>query len=141
SALFGPYHRKSRFLFNARGMAGQALPAELEPAPPLTPKDIERLEQRVQVLADRLQLPVQRRPPADTLLGEALETAANVLDAPRVTLLTQTGDRKELEVRLVLGEDAPNIKSQFRVPIGHGADVFSTALRNGKNVVIGDALG
>jgi hypothetical protein len=52
-----------------------------------------------------------------------------------------TADRKELEVRLALGEDEKALKTQLRLPITHGADVFSSALRNGKSVVIADALG
>lgn len=141
SALFGPYHRKSRFLFNARGLTGQAALPERKVTPPLTPEDIEKLEHRAQVLADRLQVQVQRRQPADALLGEAMETLARVLDVARVTLLTQTTDRKELEVRLSVGEDAKNVKAHFRIPVGHGADFFSTAVRSGKNVIVADALG
>ncbi|MEY2935930.1 MAG: hypothetical protein RL033_6679, partial [Pseudomonadota bacterium] len=68
-------------------------------------------------------------------------TLAVTLDARRVILLTQTSDRKELEVRLSVGEDAKALKGQFRVPLGQGADLFSTTLRTGKNLVVADALG
>jgi HD-like signal output (HDOD) protein len=137
SSLFGPYHKKSRFLFNAREMTGEAQPAERRAAEPLTTESIARLEQSVLVLADGL----AKKRPLDVLLPEALQKLAEVLDARRVLLLTQTGDRKELEVRLSVGEDAKALKSQFRVPLNQGADLFSSTLRSGKNLVVADALG
>ncbi|MEY4547312.1 MAG: hypothetical protein RL685_3507 [Pseudomonadota bacterium] len=137
SSLFGPYHKKSRFLFNARAITGDATPAERAPSVPLTEQELASLERSVERLATGLankQLP-------DTLVAEALQTLAATLDARRVILLTQTSDRKELEVRLSVGEDAKALKGQFRVPLGQGADLFSTTLRTGKNLVVADALG
>ena len=141
SALFGPYHKKSRFLFNARGLAGQPVPAERSASPPLGPEDLERIAKRVAALSERLQVLVQRRQSADGLLQDALELSVRVLDTPRVTLLAMTSDRKELEVRSSLGDDGKNLKAHLRLPLGQAADVFSTALRTGKNVIIADALG
>jgi hypothetical protein len=135
--LFGPYHKKSRFLFNARELTGEGQPAERRAAEPLTEEVIARIEQSVLVLADGL----AKRRPIDVLLPEALQKLAEVLDARRVLLLTQTADRKELEVRLSVGEDAKALKSQFRVPLNQGADLFSSTLRSGKNLVEPDALG
>jgi serine/threonine protein kinase len=136
SSLFGPYHKKSRFLFNARGITGDAAPAERRAALPLTEAEVARLERGVQAIADGL----AKRQPVETLLMDALQKLSGALDARRVLLLTQTGDRKELEVRLSVGEDARALKSQFRVPLGQGADLFSSTLRTGKNLVIPDAL-
>jgi len=137
SSLFGPYHKKSRFLFNAREMTGEGQPAERRAAEPLTEEAIARIEQSVLVLTDGL----AKKRPIDVLLPEALQKLTDVLDARRVLLLTQTGDRKELEVRLSVGEDAKALKSQFRVPLNQGADLFSSTLRSGKNLVVPDALG
>ena len=39
-----------------------------------------------------------KKQPADALLAEAANQLASALDARRVLLLTQTSDRKELEV-------------------------------------------
>jgi HD-like signal output (HDOD) protein len=137
SSLFGPYHKKSRFLFNAREMTGEGQPVERRAAEPLTEEAIARIEQSVLVLADGL----AKRRPVDVLLPEALHELTGVLAARRVLLLTQTSDRKELEVRLSVGEDAKALKSQFRVPLNQGADLFSSTLRSGKNLVVPDALG
>jgi serine/threonine protein kinase/HD-like signal output (HDOD) protein len=137
SSLFGPYHKKSRFLFNARELTGEGQPVERRAAEPLTAESIARLEQGVLALADGL----AKKRPLDVLLPEALQKLADVLDARRVLLLTQTGDRKELEVRLSVGEEAKALKSQFRVPLNQGADLFSSTLRSGKNLVVPDALG
>jgi HD-like signal output (HDOD) protein len=137
SSLFGPYHKKSRFLFNAREMTGEGQPAARRAAEPLTEEVIARIEQSVLVLADGL----AKKRPVDVLLPEALQKLSDVLDARRVLLLTQTADRKELEVRLSVGEDAKALKSQFRVPLNQGADLFSATLRSGKNLVVPDALG
>jgi HD-like signal output (HDOD) protein len=136
SSLFGPYHKKSRFLFNAREITGQAGPAEQRVSAPLTDVELGRLEQSVLVLSEGL----AKRQPIDSLLGEAMQKLAGALDARRVLLLTQTSDRKELEVRLSVGEEAKALKSQFRVPLGQGADLFSATLRSGKNQVIADTL-
>jgi len=136
SSLFGPYHKKSRFLFNAREITGQAEPAERRISEPLTEEELGRLEQNVQALSDGL----AQRQPLDALLAGALDKLADALDARRVLLLTQTSDRKELEVRLSVGEEQKALKSQFRVPIGQGADFFSSTLRSGKNLVIPDTL-
>jgi len=137
SALFGPYHKKSRFLFNARGITGDAAPAERKVSAPPTAEELARIEQTVQHLSEGL----QKKQPADVLLAEAMQRLAPALDARRVILLIQTSDRKELEVRLCVGEDAKALGSQFRVPISQGADIFSSTLRTGKNVVIEDTLG
>ena len=137
SALFGPYHKKSRFLFNARGITGEAAPAERKVSAPPSAEELAHIEQCVQLLSEGL----QKKQPSDVLLAEALQRLAPALDARRVILLTQSSDRKELEVRSCVGEDAKALRSQFRVPIGHGADIFSSTLRSGKNVVIEDALG
>ncbi len=137
SALFGPYHKKSRFLFNARSLTGQPMPAERRVAEPLSANDMARIEQALSMLTDGL----QKKQASDTLLAPALTALSSALGAPRVILLAMTTDRKELEVRLALGEDAKALKSQLKFPITHGADVFSSALRNGKNVTIADALG
>jgi len=137
SALFGPYHKKSRFLFNARGITGEAGPAERKVSAPPSAEELERIARCVQHLSDGL----QKKQPSEPLLAEALQKIAPALDARRVILLTQSTDRKELEVRLCVGEDAKVLRSQFRVPISHGADIFSATLRSGKNVVIEDALG
>jgi serine/threonine protein kinase/HD-like signal output (HDOD) protein len=137
SALFGPYHRKSRFLFNARGITGEPAPSERRESPPITDNERARLAAAVQALSDGL----QRKLPPDALLGDALGALARALDAARVVLMTTSSDRKELTVRLAVGEDAKPLKSQLRLPVTHGADVFSVALRSGKNVVIPDALG
>jgi eukaryotic-like serine/threonine-protein kinase len=136
SSLFGPYHRKSRFLFNAREITGEAGPAERRVGAPLTDAEISRLEQSVQALSEGF----AKRQLSDGLLAEALQKLAGALDARRVLLLTQTSDRKELEVRLSVGEEAKALESQFRVPLGHGADLFSSTLRTGKNLVVKDAL-
>jgi serine/threonine protein kinase len=137
SSLFGPYHKKSRFLFNARGITGEADPLERRASQPLSEEEVARLEQAVQGLSEGL----AQKQPADALLAEAAQTLAGALDARRVLLLTQTSDRKELEVRLSVGEDAKALQSQFRVPLGQGADLFSSTLRSGKNLVVTDALG
>jgi HD-like signal output (HDOD) protein len=137
SALFGPYHKKSRFLFNARGITGEPAPIERRESSPITDNERARLAAAVQALSDGL----QRKLPPDPLLGDALGALARALDAPRVVLMTTTSDRKELTVRLAVGEDAKPLKSQLRLAVTHGADVFSSALRSGKNVVIADALG
>lgn len=137
SSLFGPYHRKSRFLFHASGMTGQQKPVERRERPPLSEEDIAHIEQRAQTLT----LGFQKRQAPDGLLGEALTLMAETLDTPRVILLTQTSDRKEIEVRLAVGADAKAIKGQFKVALGPGSDVFSSTLRSGKNTVIADALG
>jgi hypothetical protein len=97
---------------------------------------VAKLERAVESLADGL----AKRLPPEGLLLEALQKLSGALDARRVLLLAQTADRKELEVRLSVGEDAKALKSQFRVPLGQGADLFSSTLRTGKNLVIGDAL-
>jgi hypothetical protein len=44
-------------------------------------------------------------------------------------------------VRFALGEDAATLKTQLRVPVTQGGDIFSSAIRTGKNVVVEDALG
>jgi HD-like signal output (HDOD) protein/tRNA A-37 threonylcarbamoyl transferase component Bud32 len=137
SALFGPYHRKCRFLFNARTLTGEPLPPERRAALALEPADIARIEAVVTKLNDGL----AKRQPHDTLLGIAMPALAAGLGAHRTILLTQTADRKELEVRLALGEDAATLKTQLRVPITQSGDIFSSALRSGKNVVVEDALG
>ncbi len=137
SSLFGPYHKKSRFLFNARGITGEEGPRERHTAAPLTEEETLGIERSVERLAEGL----LSKQPAEALLSEALQKLAGALAARRVLLLTQTSDRKELEVRLSVGEDAKALKSQFRVPLGQGADLFSTTLRTGKNLVVADALG
>jgi HD-like signal output (HDOD) protein/tRNA A-37 threonylcarbamoyl transferase component Bud32 len=137
SALFGPYHRKSRFLFNARVMNGEAPPAERPPAEPLRPEDVARIEQAVVSLNEGL----VRKLPADALVAQAIQALAQGLGAPRAILLRQTPDRKELEVRYALGDESGTLKTQLRVPITQGGDIFSSALRTGKNVVVEDALG
>ncbi|HTV20454.1 MAG TPA: HDOD domain-containing protein [Polyangiaceae bacterium] len=137
SALFGPYHRKSRFLFNARSLTGEPLPAEPRVAEPLSASDIARIEQAVTALNQGL----QKRQAADGLIANAMQALATGLDAPRVILFTLTGDRKELEVRYAVGDDAGTLKTQLRVPVTQGGDIFSSALRSGKNVVVEDALG
>jgi serine/threonine protein kinase/HD-like signal output (HDOD) protein len=137
SALFGPYHRKSRFLFNARSLTGEPMPAERRMAEPLGPDDIERIEHAVASLNAGL----ARKSPADTLVAQAMQALATGLGAARAILLRMTPDRKELEVRFALGEDAATLKTQFRVPVTQGGDIFSSALRTGKNVVVEDALG
>jgi len=137
SALFGPYHRKSRFLFNARGLTGEATPAEQRPLEPLTAGDVARIEQAVSSLNQGM----QKRQPSDALIANALQALATGLGASRAILLTLTSDRKELEVRHAVGDDAGTLKTQLRVPVTQGGDIFSSALRNGKNVVVEDALG
>jgi len=137
SSLFGPYNKKSRFLFNARAITGEAEPVERRAAQPLTEAETVRLDQSVQALSEGF----ARKQPVDALLAEATEKLAGALDARRVLLLTQTIDRKELEVRLSVGEDAKALKGQFRIPLGQGADLFSSTLRSGKNLVVADALG
>jgi serine/threonine protein kinase/HD-like signal output (HDOD) protein len=137
SALFGPYHRKSRFLFNARTLTGEPIPAERRAAPPLDPSDIARIDQAVAKLNDG----IAKRQASDTLLTSAMQALASGLGAHRTILLTQTLDRKELEVRLALGEEAATLKTQLRIPITQSGDIFSSALRSGKNVVVEDALG
>jgi HD-like signal output (HDOD) protein len=137
SALFGPYHRKSRFLLNARNITGEPMPVEHRDLPPLTESEREQLHEVVEALNEGLsnnQLP-------DALLMDAMRALSRTLEAPRVVLLTTTSDRKELEVRAALGEAAAALKSQFRLPVSHGSDVFSSALRTGKNVVVADTLG
>jgi HD-like signal output (HDOD) protein len=137
SALFGPYHRKSRFLLNARNISGEPLPVEHREVEPLTDAERERLDELVEELNEGLannQLP-------DALLMDAIKSLSRTLQAPRVVLLTTTGDRKELEVRAALGEAAAALKTQFRLPVVHGSDVFSSALRTGKSVVVADTLG
>jgi HD-like signal output (HDOD) protein len=137
SALFGPYHRKSRFLFNARSITGQPLPAERRSAEPLGPDDIERIEHAIATLNAGL----ARKQSADSLVAQAMQALATGLGAPRALLLRMTQDRKELEVRYALGDDAATLKTQFRVPVTQGGDIFSSAVRTGKNVVVEDALG
>jgi HD-like signal output (HDOD) protein/tRNA A-37 threonylcarbamoyl transferase component Bud32 len=137
SALFGPYHRKSRFLFNARSLTGEPSPAEQRNTEPLTSSDIASIEQAVSALNQGL----QKRKPPDGLIAQAMQAQATGLGAPRVLLLTLTLDRKELEVRYAVGDDTGALKTQLRVPVTQGGDIFSSALRNGKNVVVEDALG
>jgi hypothetical protein len=137
SALFGPYHRKSRFLFNARNLTGEAAPAEQRNTEPLTANDVARIEQAISVLNQGL----QKRQPPDGLIAQAMQALATGLGAPRVVLFTLTPDRKELEVRSAVGDDGGTLKTQLRVPVTQGGDIFSSALRNGKNVVVEDALG
>jgi HD-like signal output (HDOD) protein/tRNA A-37 threonylcarbamoyl transferase component Bud32 len=137
SALFGPYHRKARFLFNARSLTGEPAPVERRTAPPLDPNEITGIEQT----ALALQQGLAKKTPPDLLLAQAMGALSSGLAAPRVILLTMTTDRKELEVRFAHGEDAGTLKSQLRVPITQGGDIFSSALRSSKNVVVEDALG
>jgi serine/threonine protein kinase/HD-like signal output (HDOD) protein len=137
AALFGPYHRKSRFLFNARSLTGEAVPVEQRRAEPLTAGDIGRIEQAISALNQGL----QTRRPADGLIAQAMQALATGLGATRAVLLTLTADRKELEVRFAVGDDAGTLKTQLRVPVTQGGDIFSSALRSGKNVVVEDALG
>jgi HD-like signal output (HDOD) protein len=137
SALFGPYHRKSRFLFNARTLTGEPIPPERRLAEPLGPDDIEDIEHAVASLNAGL----ARKSPADTLVAQAMQALATGLGVSRAILLRMTPDRKELEVRFALGDDAGTLKTQFRVPVTQGGDIFSSALRTGKNVVVEDALG
>jgi HD-like signal output (HDOD) protein len=137
SALYGPYHRKSRFLFHAQAITRQQRHVESSQAEPLTEDEHRKIEDSVASLSDGL----QRKVASDTLLAQALPVLSAILGAPRVLLLTTTSDRKELEVRAAFGEDAKALKAQFKLPITNGAEVFSSALRNGKNVVIDDALG
>jgi HD-like signal output (HDOD) protein len=137
SSLFGPYHKKSRFLFNARGITGEAGPAERRASAPLSEEDVARVEASVAKLSDAL----GSRQSADTLLNQALTVLASVLDARRVLLLTQTNERKELEVRLAVGEEAKALKGQFKVTLNQSADFFSSTIRSGKNLVVSDALG
>jgi hypothetical protein len=137
SALFGPYHKKSRFLFNARNLTGDAPPPERRAAEPLGPAELERIQQSVTQLGEAL----AKRQEREALLARALQVLATGLGAPRAILLTLTADRKELEVRSAIGEDAATLKTQLRIPITQGGDIFSSALRSGKNVVVEDALG
>jgi HD-like signal output (HDOD) protein/tRNA A-37 threonylcarbamoyl transferase component Bud32 len=137
SALFGPYHRKARFLFNARSLTGEPAPVERRVAPPLEPDEIASIEQTAQALQQGL----AKKTPPDVLLAQAMSALASGLAAARVILLTMTADRKELEVRYAHGEDSGTLKSQLRVPITQGGDIFSSALRSSKNVVVEDALG
>jgi len=137
SALFGPYHRKSRFLFNASTLTGQPPPVERRVAPPLEADEIERIEQTATALSAGL----AKKTPPDLLLAQAVSTLASGLTAERAILLTLTQDRKELEVRYAHGEDSGTLKSQLRVPVTQGGDIFSSALRSSKNVVVEDALG
>jgi HD-like signal output (HDOD) protein len=137
SALFGPYHRKSRFLFNARSLTGEAAPSEQRNAEPLTANDVSRIEQAISALNQGL----QKRQPPDGLIAQAMQALATGLGAPRAVLLTLTADRKELEVRYAVGDESGTLKTQLRVPVTQGGDILSSALRNGKNVVVEDALG
>jgi len=137
SALFGPYHRKARFLFNARSLTGEPAPVERRVAPPLDPNEIAGIEQT----ALALQQGLAKKTPPDVLLAQAMGALASGLGAARVILLTMTTDRKELEVRYAHGEDSGTLRSQLRVPITQGGDIFSSALRSSKNVVVEDALG
>jgi serine/threonine protein kinase len=137
SALFGPYHRKSRFLFNARSVTGEAVPAQPRKVEPLGPDDIAGIEHAIATLNAGL----QRKQSADTLIAQAMQALATGLGAARVILLRLTPDRKELVVRFALGEDAATLKTQLRVPVTQGGDIFSSAIRTGKNVVVEDALG
>jgi HD-like signal output (HDOD) protein len=137
SALFGPYHRKSRFLFHARSLTGDAVPAEQRNTEPLMPSDIAQIDQAISALNQGL----QKRKPSDGLIAQAMQAQAMGLGAPRVLLLTLTLDRKELEVRYAVGDESGALKTQLRVPVTQGGDIFSSALRNGKNVVVEDALG
>jgi serine/threonine protein kinase/HD-like signal output (HDOD) protein len=137
SALFGPYHRKSRFLFNARSLTGEPVPIHQSTSEPLTAADIARIEQAISALNQGL----QKRKPPDALIAQAMHVLATGLGAQRALLLTLTLDRKELEVRHAVGDDAGTLKAQLRVPVTQGGDIFSSALRNGKNVVVEDALG
>jgi serine/threonine protein kinase len=137
SALFGPYHKKSRFLFNGRGITGQRDTGEHRASKPLSGDERARVERGVAALAAGL----QNRQPADSLLLDGLQALRILLDARRLLLLVQTSDRKELEVRLAVGDEAKALQSHFRVPISQGADFFSSTLRSSKNLVVADALG
>jgi HD-like signal output (HDOD) protein/tRNA A-37 threonylcarbamoyl transferase component Bud32 len=137
SALYGPYHKKSRFLFNARSLTGEAPPVEDREVEPLNGSELARIQQSVTLLNEGL----QKKQAPDILLSQAMQVLSSGLGAARALLLTLTVDRKELEVRLATGEDAGTLKTHFRVPVTQGADIFSSALRSGKNVVVDDALG
>src|SRR5690606_18632221 len=118
SALFGPYHRKSRFLFNARSLTGEAPPAERPPPEPLRASDVARIEQAVTALNQGL----QRRQSPDALIAQAMHALAVGLGAPRAVLLTLTLDRKELEVRYAVGDEAGTLQTHLRVPVTPGGD-------------------
>jgi hypothetical protein len=137
SALFGPFHRKSRFLFNARALTGEPMPPERGVVERLAPDEIERIDKTISSLTAGL----QKKQAADGLLALAMQAVASGLSISRAILLTVTQDRKELEVRYALGEDAGTLKTQLRIPVTQGGDIFSSALRSGKNVVVEDALG
>ena len=137
SALFGPYHKKSRFLFNARTLTGEPVPVERRVVEPLGPEEAAGIEQT----ALALQQGLAKKTAPDLLLAQAIGALASGLAATRVILLTMTQDRKELEVRYAFGEDSGTLRSQLRIPITQGGDIFSSALRSSKNVVVEDALG
>jgi HD-like signal output (HDOD) protein/tRNA A-37 threonylcarbamoyl transferase component Bud32 len=136
AALFGPYSKNSRFLKNARSLSGEdmAAPPSIKP---LSEEEVEQLNKTTEVLTER----VKMRSDPKVMLTDALAALAETLLAPRLILLMVTKDRQSLVVGAALGDDALALSKHFVLPVTHKPDVFWTAQRSGKGVVIRDALG
>lgn len=136
SALFGPHSKKSRFLNNARTMAGTEAPNHGAQQEPLTDKEGARASESAEKLAQHF---AQKRDPNE-LLSTAMKELSLVLRPRRIVLLSPSRDRKRLLAKAAEGSDVEGLVGEFEFALARGADTFVNAIRGGKAVVVSDTL-
>ncbi len=134
AAAFGVYSKKSRFLKNARALAGGT--TESTPIrPKLTPSDVEtQLGEHVR----RLRAAAVEGAARQALVQAALVSVRDALAIPRLLLLGMAPNGHELCVQHALGADAEALIQDFRVPLTRGGDVFSSAWLSGREILVED---
>lgn len=136
STIFGPYSRKSKFLSSARSITGDEAPPEPSPPQPLTESQRSALASGLTTISHGLE---QKQDPGE-LLKIALKSLQDGMAAKRVLLFVSSSDRQNMNVHSALGEEADTFPGRLEVPLTRGTDVFSLTFRNGRPLVIEDAL-
>lgn len=136
ATIFGPYSRKSRFLSNARDITGEEAPPEPKPPEPLTEDERFQLSKDLAKLTQGLE---EKHEPVE-LLKYALNALNQGLASKRVLLFVASSDRQKMNVHSAIGDEADTFTGRLEVPLTRGTDVFSLAFRNGRPLVIEDAL-